>query len=314
MRRTCIPEKPKFASLASAGVCTCLVALSVALSSSAHPGPPAAPHQSQSTATQSSASANDGSVVRGQKLVLKDGSFQLVREYKVEGGRLSYYSLDTHQWEEIPAAMVDWDATKKAAATQDARDASLFNAVDAREKAEHAEVLSIDASIEPAPGIFLPEDPGLFAFDGKAITALKQADMISSLSKKQQIAKIFTPVPIVPTRHVISIPGTRAKLRIANGQPEFYMRITGADEPEIDLVRAKIKGNERQVENVDQLMDETAESRKSIALMRWQVAPNVYRYTLQKPLDPGEYVLIQSIPGDQLEIFLWDFAISAPKK
>ncbi|MGH9648677.1 MAG: hypothetical protein ACRD4E_17890, partial [Bryobacteraceae bacterium] len=31
---------------------------------------------------------------RGQKLVLKDGSFQLVREYAVQGDRVRYYSLD----------------------------------------------------------------------------------------------------------------------------------------------------------------------------------------------------------------------------
>ena len=50
---------------------------------------------------------------RGKKLMLTDGSFQLVREYKVEGDRVRYYSLDSSQWEQIPVSMVDWDATKK---------------------------------------------------------------------------------------------------------------------------------------------------------------------------------------------------------
>src|ERR1700685_4168817 len=50
---------------------------------------------------------------RGQKLILKDGTFQLVREYQVDGDRVRYYSLDSSQWEAMPADMVDWDATKK---------------------------------------------------------------------------------------------------------------------------------------------------------------------------------------------------------
>jgi hypothetical protein len=254
----------------------------------------------------------DNSVPRGQKLFLKDGTFQLVREYKVDGERVSYYSLDTHEWEEMPASLIDWDATKKEAAAETTNDAALVTAVDAREKAENAEVLSVDASIEPAPGIFLPAGNGLFAFDGKAITLVKEADMKSSLSKSKMIVKVLSPVPLVPTRHVISITGTRAPLRLTVGQPEFYMR-TDAGEPEIDLVRAKVQKGERQVENVDELMGETAERRQSIALQRWQLAENVFRYTIAKPLEPGEYVLVESIPNDQYSIYLWDFGIDVAK-
>ena len=37
------------------------------------------------------------------KLYIKDGSYQLVREYKVESDRVSFYSLDRDDWEEVPA-------------------------------------------------------------------------------------------------------------------------------------------------------------------------------------------------------------------
>jgi hypothetical protein len=112
---------------------------------------------------------------------------------------------------------------------------------------------------------------------------------------------------------VISIAGTRAKLRLTNGQPEFYLRVASGGEPEIDLVRAKVRKNDRQVEDVDELMDETAERRKDVALQRWHIAANVYRYTIPKPLGPGEYVLVQSIPNDQYSIYLWDFGIDPVK-
>jgi hypothetical protein len=259
------------------------------------------------------AAQNNKIAPRGQKLVLKDGSFQLVREYEVNGDRLRYYSLDTHEWEEMPASLVDWDATKKEAAKEAQQATSLVKAVNEREKEENAQPLAVDASIEPAPGIFLPPDNGLFAFDGKQITVVNQADMKSSISKIRALEKVMIPVPIVPSRHVISIAGKKAKLRMTNGQPEFYLRSAMPGEPEIDLVRAKVKGNDREVENVDELMGETAEKRKEVALQRWQLAPNVYRYTVAKPLEPGEYVLVQNIPNDQYSIYLWDFGIDSAR-
>jgi hypothetical protein len=267
-----------------------------------------APIRAQNPSTPAAQAATP----RGQKLILKDGTFQLVREYKIDGDRLSYYSLDTHQWEEMPASLVDWDATKKDAAQQQTRDSALVNSVAEREQQEHAEVLAVDASIEPAPGVFLPPDPGLFAFDGKGIQTVTQADMQSTMSKGRMLEKVIVPVPIIPTRHNISIMGTRSKLRINAGQPEFYLRIALGTEPEIDLVRARIKGNDRQVENVDELFGETAQQRKTVALQRWQIAPMVYRYTLATPLQRGEYVLVETLPGDQLNMYLWDFGIDVP--
>jgi len=58
--------------------------------------------------------AAPASLPRGKKLVLTDGSFQLVRNYEKTGERVRYFSVERGAWEEIPAAMVDWDATKKS--------------------------------------------------------------------------------------------------------------------------------------------------------------------------------------------------------
>jgi hypothetical protein len=62
---------------------------------------------------------------KGKKLVLKDGSFQIVREYQQQGDRVRYYSVERSDWEEIPAALVDWDATKKSEADDVARDQEM---------------------------------------------------------------------------------------------------------------------------------------------------------------------------------------------
>ena len=55
------------------------------------------------------------------KLYLKDGSYQLVREYKVEADKVRYYSVERGDWEEIPLAMVDLKRTETEAAGRKAK-------------------------------------------------------------------------------------------------------------------------------------------------------------------------------------------------
>src|SRR5271154_2840309 len=147
---------------------------------------------------------------RGKKLMLTDGSFQLVREYRIEGDRVRYYSLDSSQWEQIPVSMVDWDATKKIEAEEAKSDAALVAKVHKQESARLAVPLDIDASLEVAPGIFLPPGDNLFVYDGKTVLPLPQAETDSKLSKKRVLEQVLVPIPIVPSRQTVSIQGMRA--------------------------------------------------------------------------------------------------------
>ena len=156
----------------------------------------AAPPQAVSSATDQSAGTTAPVRPRGTKLMLTDGSYQLVREYQIDGDRVRYYSLDSSQWEQIPTSMVDWDATKKVAAEDAERDAALLAKVHKTEIARTAAPLDIDASLEVAPGLFLPDGDNLWVYDGnKTLLALPQAETDSKLSKGHLIEQVMVPIP-----------------------------------------------------------------------------------------------------------------------
>jgi hypothetical protein len=246
---------------------------------------------------------------RGKKLVLKDGSYHMVREYQVEGDHVKYYSVERSQWEEIPADLVDWDATKAAESADEKKDAALLAKLHGEEKAHNAVVVDIDASVEVAPNVYLPEGEGLFLLDGVKITTLLQADTDITLNKTQLLKQILVPIPIIPTRHTVSIFDAHAKLRFANGQPEFYRRTKDRHEPEIYLIHAKVHGDKRQIENLDRLFNIEFAKRNSLPMEKWELVKGVYRLTMAQPLPPGEYALAEVARAEDDELYVWDFGV-----
>jgi hypothetical protein len=256
------------------------------------------------------APANDSPTLpRGKKLMLKDGGFQLVREYDLQGDRVRYYSLDTQQWEEMPATLVDWDATKRIATEEAQRDADALAKVHAQEEARRAEPLDVDASLEVAPGVFLPPGENLFVSDGKSAIALSQAQITSKLAKGRLLAEVL--VPVVSTRYTISIQGGHAKFRVKDSQPEFYIRTADAREPVMELIQAKVHGDSRQIENLDKLFGQERATRNTVPTQRWQVARGVFRFTLGQALQPGEYAFAEIVQGENLSVYVWDFGVDA---
>ena len=100
--------------------------------------------------------ASTTDVPRGKKLVLKDGTFQVVREYQRNGDRVRYFSLERGDSEELPSSLVDWDATAKDEVISNKTSNDLTAKVHAQEEAKRLDnVADIDASLQVGAGAFL---------------------------------------------------------------------------------------------------------------------------------------------------------------
>jgi hypothetical protein len=209
----------------------------------------------------------------------------------------------------MPADLVDWDATKQAELAENKENAALLEKVHKDEAQRKTIAVDIDASVEVAPNLFLPEGEGLFLLDHSAITELKQSDTDIAFDKKQFLKQVLIPVPIIPTRHTVSILGTRASLRITNTQPEFYRRTKDQHEPEIFLIRARVRGGKREVENIDTLFNVEMAKRKPISVQTWELEKGLYRLTLSEPLVPGEFTLVEVAHAESDAIYVWDFGV-----
>jgi hypothetical protein len=248
--------------------------------------------------------------LKGRRLMLKDGSYHLVRSYERKGDRVRFYSIERSAWEEVPAELVDWEATSKAEAEDRRRKEEILEKVQAIQTAERAEEVDVDASIEIAPGIFLPEGEGLYLLDEHALVALSQVSTELKLDKGRLLTQVLVPVPVIPTRHKVQIAGKRAQLRVSTASPEFYMRTADQHEPELELIRAEVKGDVRQVELIStHITGQQTSQRKTVSVQRWQLAKGVYRLTTSQQLEPGEYVLTEILPEGQTAIYVWDFGV-----
>lgn len=247
---------------------------------------------------------------KGKKLILKDGTFHIVREYHREADRVRYYSVERSSWEEMPAALVDWDATQKAEEEQNAKQAELAKQIAESEKAARFADLNVDTSFEVRPGVFLPDAAGFYVIDGNKAASMQQEKAEVHTDKGRAVAKIVTGIPLISSKQDMEILGKQAKLRIHTGDAEFYFRTADQREPHLTLVQATVKGEKRALEAITtNIAGQQKFKNREVSLLQWDAARGLYRFTVERALDPGEYAIIETTTAEGQSIYVWTFGV-----
>jgi hypothetical protein len=269
----------------------------------------------QVQASQQTKAANAPSEIavplpKGKKLILTDGSFQIVREYQRLGDRVRYYSVERSAWEEIPASLVDFAATAKAEAEQEAQQKALDQQIAETERKARFADLNVDTSFEVRPGTFLPDNAGFYVLDGNRVNLMQQEKAELHTEKGRAIEKVITGMPLIPSKQDMIIPGKEAKLRVHTGDLEFYFRPADQREPHLTLLRAEVKNDKRTVAVIStNIAGQQTFKNQEVSLLQWDAARGLYRYTVDQPLQPGEYAVIESVPSEGQSMYVWTFGV-----
>jgi hypothetical protein len=244
------------------------------------------------------------------KLYLKDGSYQLVKTYEVQGNRVRYYSVERSEWEEVPASLVDFVATRRAQTEKQVQQQKALE--EARKTERETYQLPQNGGFQIAPGVRLPTTEGVYAWDGLRVITLPQSQSSLERDKKRMALNIALPGPILKSRSLVVLPGKEAAARIFDPQPVFYAQFADGAGAHIELLQIKARKNDREVEGIESsLKGKLSESRSALPLERVQLAPGLYRLKPAQELAPGEYALGE-IDQNKLNLDLWDFGIDSP--
>ena len=175
----------------------------------------------------------------GDRLIMKDGSYQIITKYEIKGDRVRFFSAERNDWEEIPSSLVDWPATAKwkhdygSAGNADnvvanPSDPGQIEAakIDAEERAARAEELARMPVI--LPGLHLPDESGVWVldtFDGRPELAhVLQAN--GDLNRAYEHSVLPYEIGSRPgSRDLVRIEGYAAAVELHVNQPVFYVSL-----------------------------------------------------------------------------------------
>jgi hypothetical protein len=236
------------------------------------------------------------------RLYLKDGTYQLVREYKVLEDRVRYYTVERGDWEEIPLDLVDLKRTEaeiKAHEEVLKEDAAAMAAEEKAERAAAAEVAKV------------PVEPGAYMVDAGQIKTIKPAEVTLVMDKKRKILQVLTPAPILSGKGWVEIKGESSSNIAPSNMPEFYLRLD--KEERFGILRLTPGKGMRIVERVSVIpvANQIEEQQDQVEVFRRQLGPGLYKIWPMKPLSPGEYVVMEFTPAETegIKLEAWDFSV-----
>jgi len=279
-----------------------------------------------------------------QRLVLKDGTYQVVTKYQKVGDRVRYFSAERGQWEELPANLVDWAATEAWAKDHKPGAGPVSPAVPeaaAIDKEEqHARARTPDVS----PGLRLPDQDGVWALDTfhdqPELVALAQNSASVDRATGHNVLRA-TLNPLGGIQQQVQISGAESKVKLHVNDPAFYVSIVGVDDNEADSsavtvdtrgagsakdknpfnsansqyaivrVRSNFKKDYRVVTGIKIGVAGKVTQTEDVIPTTVQVLPGNrwIRLTPKEPLTIGDFALMELLGPGEVNLSVWDFRI-----
>ncbi|MGD0629182.1 MAG: hypothetical protein ABR987_07510 [Terracidiphilus sp.] len=172
------------------------------------------------------------------RLILKDGTYQLVRKYEVVGDRVRYISIErSGEWEELPESLVDWDATRKwerdhATEVEDQSQAMKeAAAIDKEEAAERDEAKF--RRPEVSKGLELPDEDGVFALDtfegNPELVEMLPTELNANTKSKHGLSTLN---PMAGANANLELDGAHARVHFHVNDPVIYLSLNARDDAE----------------------------------------------------------------------------------
>jgi hypothetical protein len=288
-------------------------------------------------------------LTHNHKLILKDGTYQMVRKYEVVGDRVRYLSLERGDWEELPNDLVDWDATRKWEQNHVGPYDNSTEASDAMKEAEKIDKEEAAARDEMkarmpevAKGLELPDQDGVFVLDTYQGTPELVELVPSDLSLNQHNRKgLATLNPLAGSRASIELDGAHAKVHLHVNDPEIYVALDSQDDVEqvvshamtVQTQGAKDVANRKHGAHSPQSgfaivkVDERREVRiiggihvsptgkvtqsEDVIQTKVDVLPGKHwmKLTPDTTLTIGEYALVEILSPSDISQSVWDFRV-----
>ena len=284
----------------------------------------------------------------GHRLILKDGTYQIVRKYAIVRDRVRYISAErAGEWEELPVALVDWEATRKW--EQDLATAPVVEHELTAKEAEDLEKAEAEERDEQrarhpevAKGLALPDEDAVFALDTfhdkPELIELVPVDLTENGKYKPGLRMLN---PLTGARASIVLDGAHAKVHLHISDPAIYLpldernnagrsitptpaanvsnvnkvadskRGTHSPASSFTLVRVELRETERVIDNLHISLTKTATQEKNVipAKVETLAGKHWLKITPNQRLANGEYALIEILSAAEVNQSVWDFRI-----
>jgi hypothetical protein len=339
----------------------CLTALvlaataALAQSGASQAAPPGQSSSSQSSSGQKSQGQNSQPIplkpsvpgmARNHRLILKDGSYQMVRDYQIVGDRVRYLSQERGEWEELPADLVDWDATHRW--EKEHADLVEENASPAMKEAEELDKEESQERNEQsarmplvAEGLELPDEDGVFVLDtfegSPELVELISSELSMNAKNRKGVAVLN---PLATQKASLELQGAHARVHLHVNDPVIYLSLGvedttepvlthpitvdtsgskavngkhGAHSPQSGFVIVRV--DERQAVRVVGAIkvgptgNVTQDEDTIPTKVEAMPGKRWLRVTPQQQLTIGEYALVEIISPSDINESVWDFRV-----